>query len=162
MAECIVLDESEEYLSKIPAVIEILLRKSTLNTTYVPLDRDPSAKVTPESIDLASLAKEVRVPSADSGETALVVLAGPDCGATIQTGDRLCLVGRDPACHLMLRDESISRFHAHFKQDADGMMVVKDLGSLNGTFIAGEQVATTRLKKGDTVLLGKSTVIAYQ
>ena len=97
------------------------------------------------------------------GATAvLVVMSGPDQGMVFPAESRLCLVGRDPACHLMLKDESISRFHAHFKKESDGTMIVKDLNSLNGTFMDGKPITTTCLKKGDRILLGKRTVITYQ
>ena len=114
-------------------------------------NRDASDKVNPGKVDLKKLAKEVRVATSSSHGATLVVLDGPDCGATFRAGRRRCLVGRDPACHLMLRDESVSRFHDNFKQDSDGMMNVQDLDSMNGTFIDGKRVTNARLKKGDKI-----------
>ena len=62
----------------------------------------------------------------------------------------------------MLRDDSISRFHASFTKESDGIVVVNDLNSKNGTFIDGKRVATARLKKENRVQLGRNTIIAFQ
>ena len=74
------------------------------------------------------------------------VSGGPDI-----TLDRpLVLVGRHPQCDARLDSVRVSRRHCVLTKDALGV-VVRDLGSTNGTWINGWRVACGRLKPGDEV-----------
>jgi DNA-binding NtrC family response regulator len=63
------------------------------------------------------------------------------------------VVGRDAPSDLVIRDASLSRRHARFRVEA-GEVVVEDLGSTNGTLVAGERVERAQLAPGDEVTLG--------
>jgi DNA-binding NtrC family response regulator len=63
------------------------------------------------------------------------------------------VVGRDAPSDLVIRDASLSRRHARFRVE-DGEVVVEDLGSTNGTLVAGERVERAPLAPGDEVTLG--------
>jgi two-component system, NtrC family, response regulator AtoC len=63
------------------------------------------------------------------------------------------VVGRDAPSDVHIPDLTLSREHARFKL-AGGKITVEDLGSTNGTWIAGERVAVAELKLGDEVVLG--------
>lgn len=58
------------------------------------------------------------------------------------------IVGRSNDCDICLSAAHLSRRHAQL-QVIDGMLFVKDLGSANGTFLNGKQVAEGRVKRGD-------------
>lgn len=58
------------------------------------------------------------------------------------------VVGRSNDCDICLSAAHLSRRHAQL-QVIDGMLFVKDLGSANGTFLNGKQVAESRVKRGD-------------
>lgn len=58
------------------------------------------------------------------------------------------VVGRANDCDICLSAAHLSRRHAQL-QVIDGMLFVKDLGSANGTFLNGKQVAESRVKRGD-------------
>jgi pSer/pThr/pTyr-binding forkhead associated (FHA) protein len=74
------------------------------------------------------------------------VSGGPDI-----TLDRpLVLVGRHPQCDARLDSDRVSRRHCMLTKDAHGV-VVRDLGSTNGTWINGWRVACGRLEPGDEV-----------
>jgi len=76
------------------------------------------------------------------------VSGGPDI-----TLDRpLVLVGRHPQCDARLDSDRVSRRHCMLTKDAHGV-VVRDLGSTNGTWINGWRVACGRLKPGDEVAI---------
>ena len=45
------------------------------------------------------------------------------------------IVGRDPACQLVLPDGEVSRQHAKLLLDDQGVVRIEDLGSYNGTFL---------------------------
>jgi hypothetical protein len=58
-------------------------------------------------------------------------------------GERMT-IGRMPESHLVITDQSISRRHAEFVHDANGLHV-RDLGSKLGTRIEGERIEAGRL-----------------
>src|SRR5205823_3963271 len=66
-------------------------------------------------------------------------------------------VGRQPGNDIVLQDTMASRKHCEFAL-RDGIVVLKDLGSHNGTFIGANKVAEAILAFGDTVRIGKSTL----
>ena len=70
-------------------------------------------------------------------------------------------VGRSQECGLHFSFDRLSRKHAEFKV-IDGVLVIKDLDSSNGTFVNGEKVKQAKLSAGDTVAFDKLefTVIA--
>lgn len=65
-------------------------------------------------------------------------------------------VGRDSAAHIALADPSVSRRHATIAL-VDGVPMVRDLDSRNGTFVNGERVRKSRaLRIGDLVTFGST------
>jgi adenylate cyclase len=63
------------------------------------------------------------------------------------------LIGRGPHCHIVLRDESISRNHARIVVRGD-VLVVSDLGSSNGTFCDTVPVTERHVAVGEPLLFG--------
>ena len=82
-------------------------------------------------------------------------------GVTVQLGGDIVL-GRDPACSIMIDDDAyISGRHVRF-YDYDGQPMVEDLGSTNGTFHNGSKLTGSKLMHpGDRVQAG-TTVIEAQ
>lgn len=79
--------------------------------------------------------------------------SGERRGETIPiTGSGLS-VGRKPGNSLQILDNSVSGQHAELKVDDEGVLL-RDLGSTNGTRVGSQRVIETRLKPGDTVLFG--------
>ena len=71
-------------------------------------------------------------------------------------------LGRHPDNTIQILDRIVSKNHCHIDQDERGDYVLKDLGSLNGTFVNGERVKGERaLEAGDEITLG-STKIALR
>ncbi|NOY90866.1 MAG: GAF domain-containing protein [Deltaproteobacteria bacterium] len=69
-------------------------------------------------------------------------------------------LGRHPENTHQVLDRIVSKEHCHI-DERDGRYVLRDLGSLNGTFINGERVDERVLNTGDEITLG-STRIIYQ
>lgn len=59
---------------------------------------------------------------------------------TLNEGERLT-VGRTKESDLSLDDPSVSKMHASLLLDSEGMLVLSDTGSTNGTFVDGERIA---------------------
>ncbi len=66
------------------------------------------------------------------------------------------VVGRDAPADVRIPDASLSRRHARFTQ-LDASIVVEDLGSTNGTWIAGRQIEREEIRPGDEIVLGSVT-----
>ncbi|HEV8582423.1 MAG TPA: adenylate/guanylate cyclase domain-containing protein [Thermoanaerobaculia bacterium] len=67
---------------------------------------------------------------------------------------RTYAVGRTAACDLPIQDPTVSRRHADF-EIVDGGLRVRDLGSLNGTFLNGERITEATAVAGDSLSFGK-------
>lgn len=61
--------------------------------------------------------------------------------------------GRKPGNSVQVLDASVSGKHAEVLVDADGVLV-RDLGSTNGTRVNGERISEKRVKLGDRVMFG--------
>jgi hypothetical protein len=62
-------------------------------------------------------------------------------------------IGRALDNDLVIADSRVSRYHAQIVRDGHGP-IVRDLGSTNGTAVAGRVVAEDRISHGDTISLG--------
>lgn len=90
----------------------------------------------------------------EPGQALLLVKRGPNAGSTFMLGEST-EAGRDPSRPVFLDDITVSRQHATFERRPDGAWFVRDEGSLNGTYVNGEQVEQTKLAPGDEVQIGK-------
>jgi pSer/pThr/pTyr-binding forkhead associated (FHA) protein len=77
-----------------------------------------------------------------------------------------CVAGRAPDCYLHVPDpmRTVSRHHCLFEIDPP-YLTVRDLGSLNGTYVNGEEIANRHqhdlaegrsLRDGDMISLGNT------
>ncbi|PWD49696.1 FHA domain-containing protein [Serinibacter arcticus] len=84
----------------------------------------------------------------------LVVQHGPNTGARFLLDADVTTVGRDTRSEIFLDDVTVSRRHAEFRRVADGFEV-RDVGSLNGTYVNRERIEGGALRSGDEVQIGK-------
>jgi hypothetical protein len=90
--------------------------------------------------------------------TRLVVTEGPLSGTTIPLGPSSIVVGRAPSCSLVLDDDYSSSRHARFFPK-DGTWWIEDLGSTNGTVVAGERIAQpVAVPAGTPVRIGQTLI----
>ncbi len=66
-------------------------------------------------------------------------------------------VGSEPSNELVLADPTVSRIHAEVKID-DQRAIVRDLGSLNGTFIDGVRVKEGYPRNGSILRMGQASL----
>src|SRR5262245_36583374 len=69
-------------------------------------------------------------------------------------------IGRHPDNSIQILDRIISKEHAQIIRGGDGHFLLRDLGSLNGTYVSGSRVSEHVLKHGDELVLG-STHLTY-
>jgi pSer/pThr/pTyr-binding forkhead associated (FHA) protein len=77
----------------------------------------------------------------------------PATGNPIEITQASVLVGRDPACDVVLADGSVSRRHARLEQREDAWFVV-DQGSANGTFLDSVRATDTPIHGGQELRFG--------
>lgn len=86
---------------------------------------------------------------------ALVVRAGGGrAGESFPTVAPRTLIGRSPECDVFLDDVTVSRRHAELLHDGHNF-TIRDLGSLNGTFVNRSRVESAELHDDDEVQIGK-------
>ena len=89
-----------------------------------------------------------------AGTALLLVKRGPNAGSRFLLDSELTTVGRHPGSDIFLDDVTVSRRHAEFYRHGAGF-VVRDVGSLNGTYVNRERIEETALNDGDEVQVGK-------
>jgi transcriptional regulator with GAF, ATPase, and Fis domain len=87
----------------------------------------------------------------------LVVKQGPDRGAAIQVARHRVTVGRSAVNDLVLTDTAVSGLHFELLLGEQGV-VVRDLGSTNGTLVAGVRIREAWAEPGTTISVGKSDI----
>lgn len=84
----------------------------------------------------------------------LIVQHGPNAGARFLLDAERVTAGRDTRADIFLDDVTVSRKHAEFLFTA-GAHSVRDVGSLNGTYVNRERIDAAQLRAGDEVMIGK-------
>jgi len=89
----------------------------------------------------------------------LRVVSGPDCGQVLPLRQGRQELGRDPAVGLRIADPELSRRHAELQVDRCEV-TIRDLGSTNGTYLAGDPIGRTSrpLPIDRPVLMGNSVL----
>ena len=93
-----------------------------------------------------------------SGSALLVVRRGPNAGSRFLLDQDVTTAGRHPDSEIFLDDVTVSRRHAEFvREGAD--FLVRDVGSLNGTYLNRQRIETATLAGGDEVQIGKYRLV---
>lgn len=77
-------------------------------------------------------------------------LVAVDGEASIDLVKDLTLLGRDEDCDVRLEHKSISKLHCVIAK-TDGLLLIRDLGSTNGTRVNGQRVRRAALLPNDTL-----------
>jgi hypothetical protein len=94
------------------------------------------------------------LPSLSPGTGMLVVVRGPNAGSRFLLDRDTTSIGRHPDADIFLDDVTVSRRHAELHR-VDGGMLVRDLGSLNGSYVDGERVEERVLTSGEELQIGR-------
>lgn len=126
------------------------LQTSTV-TTVAFIPEDSSGEISDD--ELRSIPVEIA-----EGTGILVVKRGPDTGSRYPLEVSVTRVGRHPESDIFLDDITVSRRHAEFLRDEHGYRL-RDVGSLNGTYLNRERVDEVELQSGDEVQIGKFKLV---
>ncbi len=136
------------FCSSCGAVLEHGGDEETTTITFVPVE---SAGEVEEELS-------VTIDEAEGGFGVLVVKRGPNAGSRFVLETELTRAGRHPESDIFLDDITVSRRHAEFARRADGYLV-RDVGSLNGTYVNRERIDEGTLHNGDEVQIGKFRLV---
>ena len=93
-----------------------------------------------------------------AGSSLLVVKRGPNAGSRFLLDAEVTTAGRHPESDIFLDDVTVSRRHAEFVRDNDTFLI-RDVGSLNGTYLNRERIESAPLSGGDEVQIGKYRLV---
>lgn len=84
----------------------------------------------------------------------LVVARGRSASDVLKLVDGTTTVGRHDDCQIRIKSSQVSRRHCELFEKK-GMLLVKDLGSSNGTFVNGKKIEGQQvLEVGDEITIG--------
>jgi len=76
----------------------------------------------------------------------------------VAVGSKEVSIGRSPENGLVIDNPAVSHYHARVFNE-EGRLMLEDFGSMNGTFVNGQRVKMVTLKAGDSVGIGKHTIV---
>ncbi len=79
----------------------------------------------------------------------------------VPVGAKEVSIGRSPDNGLVIDNPAVSHYHARVFTE-EGRLMLEDFGSLNGTFVNGQRVKMVMLKAGDSVAVGKHTIVVSE
>ncbi|HET9546787.1 MAG TPA: FHA domain-containing protein [Desertimonas sp.] len=126
-------------------------------------DRTITLSAVDPLLDAAGAQDDIAVPmnSLPRDGAVLIVRAGPQAGERFELGAGTTLLGRHPDSDIMLDDITVSRRHVAIERTPEGY-VVRDEGSLNGTYINQERVDRSVLRHGDELQIGKFRLVLFE
>ena len=124
---------------------------STLNLRQ--LRSIPQAGLSEDLLKSLTIEQKNVVSNLPKGEGIVLVLKGAGVGARFLLDAAETKIGRDTTNEIQLDDITVSRSHAMISKK-DGYHI-KDLGSLNGTYLNAIAVRDTQVNAGDEIQIGK-------
>ncbi|MCW2941040.1 MAG: domain containing protein [Actinomycetia bacterium] len=106
----------------------------------------------------APSADQFAVEALPPGTALLVVQRGPNAGSRFLLDKDRTSAGRHPESDIFLDDVTVSRRHAEFFRRGTAFSV-RDVGSLNGTYVNRERIDEASLSGGDEVQIGKFRIM---
>ena len=108
----------------------------------------------------SSADEQAAIAALPSGSALLIVRRGPTVGARFLLDIPLTVAGRHPDADIFLDDVTVSRRHAEIVRDGV-TFTVRDLDSLNGTYLDGERTSEGALTDGSEIQIGKYRMTFY-
>jgi two-component system, NtrC family, response regulator GlrR len=94
-------------------------------------------------------------------EWSVEVISGPDKGKRFCAQNGLVRVGTDATNDIALSDTTVSRKHLEIEHTPQGLLL-RDVGSRNGTLLAGRRVLQAFVEPRDKIDLGRTRLVIEQ
>jgi diguanylate cyclase (GGDEF)-like protein len=117
-----------------------------------PNDTSESDHVRAKTV-VTSISRISERPSAK--EACLVVIYGSELGKKYNLNAASLVIGRSSKCDIQIDQESISRNHSKILNTGKSILV-RDLGSTNGTYVNDEPIDEYVLRDGDLIKIGRT------
>ena len=108
--------------------------------------------------DRDSTAEIAAIADLAEGTGLVIVARGPNEGSTYLVDANDVTVGRHPDSSIFLDDITVSRRHSVIDRE-DGGFGIRDVGSLNGTYVNHDRVDHKTLVDGDEIQVGRFVLI---
>lgn len=95
-----------------------------------------------------------------SGHGVLVVRSGEMTGSRFTLTKDLTQIGRHSDSDILFDDITVSRRHAEIVKTSSSL-IIRDLGSLNGTYVNQSRVDEFAIKHGDELQVGKYRMVFF-
>jgi two-component system cell cycle response regulator len=172
------MPEDRHSTVKFPAVTEVKVNEIPLpaplpkseppsRPSHSMIPRQPSF-IEPEWLDLETSVTRPTETSLEAHPTVvqrdralLTVLTGLNAGQVFTLDSDETTIGRGRDVTVRVEDVGISRAHSRIVRAMDGKFFVEDLGSTNGTFLAGRPIDRAELHSGDRVQVGPNVVLRF-
>ena len=137
------------FCSSCGAILETSGPDNTTITFHPAIPSDPVEGLDQPVVERGDLASDIAV---------LVVREGSIAGSQFALTETTTTAGRHPDSDIFLDDVTVSRRHAEIVAGPGGY-VVRDVGSLNGTYLNRERIEEAPLANGDELQIGKFKLV---
>lgn len=137
------------FCSSCGAVLENGSAEPTTITFFPTVPSDPADEELAVSLDDMA------------GDAVLVVKRGPNAGSRFALDKDVVTAGRHPDSDIFLDDITVSRRHVEIVRTDDGFLV-RDAGSLNGTYLNRQRIDEAVMANGDELQVGKFKLFFFQ
>ena len=100
----------------------------------------------------------VNLDEIESGTALLVIRGGEEEGQYFVLSATVTTIGRHADSDIVLDDITVSRRHSEIHH-SKGQYIVRDAGSLNGTYVNQHRIDVVELRQGDELQVGKFRLV---
>jgi DNA-binding NtrC family response regulator len=118
---------------------------------------DAGPNKTLKTLQMTGLATSLAASGGPSRGLVLRIESGPDEGRSVALGARKLAIGAGADNDIVLVDDAVSRHHAEV-HPARGGALVRDLGSTNGTHVAGARIQEVLVAAGGELTVGSTRI----
>ena len=125
--------------------------------TLARIPRDPNDTSESDHVRAKTVVTSIsRISERPTGkEACLVVIYGAELGKKYNLNSTSLVIGRSSKCDIQIDQESISRNHSKIVNTGKSILV-RDLGSTNGTYVNDEPIDEYVLRDGDLIKIGRT------
>ena len=132
---------------------------TTLHLSLAQVSDSPAGVLDEYLATLPQADRSIIEEIAGSKDKAMVVInKGSNLGSRYLINTQSVTIGRSTTSDIFLDDVTVSRAHAVIEMSPEGF-VLKDSGSLNGTYVNNVSVTSKDLNSGDQIQIGKFHMI---